>query len=146
MQFCNTSFCQRGQHSVALNHYVVARRASTNHDTQQSALTQKLRQYTNYISTVQQNDNRLYEVMTSFVQRLNICSSKSAREKPTAPSRPLVTRLATMTNDHVDLSWSVCYNRNPQTAHPGYGKTNLVLLEKSATDNKTVVYWLNHSV
>jgi len=47
-QFCNT-IRQRGQRSVALNHYVVARRASTNHGTQLSALAQKLRQNTNYI-------------------------------------------------------------------------------------------------
>ena len=38
-----------GQRSVTLNHYVAAQRASTNHGTQQSALTQKLRQNTNYV-------------------------------------------------------------------------------------------------
>jgi len=38
MQFCHTSLRQRGQRSVALNHYVVARRASTNHGTHYSAV------------------------------------------------------------------------------------------------------------
>ena len=37
VQFCNTSLRQREQRSVALNHDVVARRASTNRDTHNSA-------------------------------------------------------------------------------------------------------------
>jgi len=43
MQFCNTSLRRWGQRSVALHRYVVARRSSTNHGTQQSPLTQKRR-------------------------------------------------------------------------------------------------------
>ena len=45
MQLCNISV-QRWQRSVALNYDVVARCASTNHDT--AALTEKLRQNTSY--------------------------------------------------------------------------------------------------
>ena len=45
MQLCNISV-QRGQRSVALNYDVVARRASTNHDT--ADLTEKRRQNTSY--------------------------------------------------------------------------------------------------
>jgi len=40
MQVCNTSD-QHRKRSVALNYYVLARRSSTNHSIQQSALTQK---------------------------------------------------------------------------------------------------------
>jgi len=78
MQFCNTSLRQRGQRSVALNHYVVARRVSTNHGAQQSAPTQKLRQNTNHLQLGEMN-NRHHAVMTIFAQRFNICSSKLER-------------------------------------------------------------------
>jgi len=40
MELCNTSLPQRRSRSVALNYYVVARRASTNHATQQQARNQ----------------------------------------------------------------------------------------------------------
>ena len=79
MQFCNTSLRRRGQRSVALNHNVVARRPSTNHGTQQSALTQKLRQNTSYLQLGGVNI-RLYTAMTIFAQRFNICSSKFETE------------------------------------------------------------------
>jgi len=46
-QLCNISD-QRRKRSVALNYYVLARRSSTNHCTQQSALTQKYWQNTSY--------------------------------------------------------------------------------------------------
>ena len=75
MQFYNTSLRLREQRSVALNHYVVARRPSTTHCTQQSALTQKLRKNINYLQLGGMN-NWLYAVMTIFAQRFNICSPK----------------------------------------------------------------------
>ena len=79
MQFYNTSLRPRGQRSVALNHYLVGRGASRNHCcTQQSALTQKLRQNTKYLELDGIN-NRLQAVMIKFVQCFNICSSKSER-------------------------------------------------------------------
>ena len=79
IQFCNTSLRPRGQRSVALNHYLVARRASRNHCcTQQSALTQKLWQNTKYLEDDGIN-NRLQAVMIKFVQCFNICSSQSER-------------------------------------------------------------------
>jgi len=47
MQFSNISD-QRGKRSAALNYYVLARRSSTKHSTQQSALTLKNWQNTSY--------------------------------------------------------------------------------------------------
>jgi len=47
MQLCNISLRQRGEHSVALKCYVVARPASNTPC--YSALTQKLRQNTSYL-------------------------------------------------------------------------------------------------
>jgi len=57
---------------------VVARRASTNRGTQQSALTQELQQNTNY-KQLGGMINWLYAVMTIFAQRFNIFSSKFDR-------------------------------------------------------------------
>jgi len=76
----NTSLRQRGQRSIAMNHCVVARRASTNHvlTSQQSALTHKLRQNASYLQ-LGGMINWLYAVMTIFAQRFNICSSKFER-------------------------------------------------------------------
>jgi len=75
----NTSLRQRVQCSVALNHYLVARRASTIHGTQQSVLKQKLRQNTSYLQLGGMN-NRLYSTMTIFAQQFNICSFKCEGE------------------------------------------------------------------
>jgi len=85
MQFCNTPLCQ--QCSVALNHYVVARRISINNCTQQSALTQKHRQNINYLQ-LGGIINWLYAVMTVFAQRFNISSSEFERSTARIASLP----------------------------------------------------------
>jgi len=87
MQFCNTSLRQRGQRTVALNHYVVVRRASSNHGTHYSAVSSNVETSpnTNYLQ-LGGMINRLYEVMTIFAQRFNVCSSKF--ESSTAPIAP----------------------------------------------------------
>jgi len=60
IQLCNTSD-QRGRRRVALNYYVLARRSSTKHTTQQSAFTLKYWQNTSYqLGGI----NRLHAVMT----------------------------------------------------------------------------------
>jgi len=66
MQLCNTSD-QRGKRSVALYYYALARRSSTKHSTQQSALTLKYWQKLGGM-------NRLYAVMTNSAHSYNICS------------------------------------------------------------------------
>jgi len=70
VQLCNTSD-QCGKRRVAVNYYVLARRSSTKHSTQKSALTLKYWQNTSY-----QLDgmNRLYAVMTISAHWFNICS------------------------------------------------------------------------
>jgi len=71
MQLCNTSD-QRRKRSVALNYYVLARRSSTSHTTQQSALTQKYWQNTSY--QLGGMNNWLYAVMTISAHWFNMCS------------------------------------------------------------------------
>jgi len=72
---------------------VEAGRAATNHATQQSPLTQKLRQNTNKLQLGGMN-NQLHAVMTIFAQQSNISSSNFERKYGAFP--PLVTRLATV--------------------------------------------------
>ena len=80
MQLYNTSD-QRRKRSIALresllaqtlNYYVLARRSSTNHSTQRSALTQKYWQNTSY--QLGGMNNWLYAVMTISAHWFNICS------------------------------------------------------------------------
>jgi len=73
MPLCNILPRQRGQRRVALNYYVLARRASTNHCL--SALKQKLWPSTSYLQLDGMNI-WLHAVMTVFGQRFNICSPK----------------------------------------------------------------------
>ena len=68
--------------------------------TQQSALTQKLWQNTNYLQLGGMIDG-VYAVVTIFAQRFNICNSQF--ERIMTPIVPLVTRLATVTDCHMVL-------------------------------------------
>ena len=70
MQFSNTSD-QRGKRSLALNYYVLARRSSTKHSTQQSALTLQYWQNTSYLHG---GMNRLIAVMAISAHWFNIFS------------------------------------------------------------------------
>jgi len=99
MQFCNTSLRQREQRSVALNHYVVAWRTSTNYVTQQPSLTQKVWYYSlvEWIIGCTRSWQFLLNGSIFAVQNLR---------GGTAPFVPLVMRLVTVTDGCVVLSWS----------------------------------------
>jgi len=76
----NTSLRQRGQRSVALNHYLSARRVSTNHGSHCSAVSSNAEtwQNTDYLQ-LGGMINWLYAVMTNFDLWLNTWSSKFKR-------------------------------------------------------------------
>jgi len=84
----NTSLCQRGQRSIALNHYVRVSTMRLNnpwYSTQHSALTQKFWQNSNYLQLGGLID-WLYVVTTIFAQLFNICNLKF--ERRTVPIAP----------------------------------------------------------
>jgi len=117
MQFCNTSIRQRGQRSVALNHYLVARRTSTNHGTKQSALTQKLRQSTNYIYSLADG---LLACTRSWPFLLNGSIFSVQKLRGVRRLSPLlVTHLATLTIGHMISSWSFCCKCKPVDSSRG---------------------------
>ena len=78
-----------------MNYYVLARRSSTKHGTQQSALTLKYWQNTSY---QRGGMNRLYAVMTISAHWC-VCSHIWERVRRLPP--PLVTCLATVTDRHM---------------------------------------------
>ena len=102
MQFFNTSFRQRGLRSVALIHYVIARRASTNHGTLYSAVSSNAETSAKYqlttawwnASAVRGHDNLLLNA-SKFVRSTTLIA-------------PPGLRLATVTDGYVVLSWSFC--------------------------------------
>jgi len=87
--------------------------------TQQSALTQKLWQNTNYLQLGGMIDG-VYAVVTIFAQRFNICNSKF--ERIMAPIVPLVTRLATVTDGHMQGRNEGTGGHNSPSAESPWGR------------------------
>jgi len=95
--------------------------------TQQSALTQNLRQNANYLQ-LGGVVNWLYAVMTIFAQRFNICSSNF--ERSTVPIALLVTHRATATDGHMFLSSSFCCKCKPLDSSRRSRKDKFVMVSK----------------
>jgi len=83
MQLCNTSD-QRGKRKVVMNYYVLARRSSAKHSTQQSALTLNYWQNTSYQLC---GMNRLCAVMTISAHWFNIFSHSWEGVRRLSPPR-----------------------------------------------------------
>ena len=144
MQFCNTLLRQRRQSSVALNHYVVERRASTNHGAHYSAVSSNAETSAKYqLSTAWWNDWLAARGHDNFSQWFSMCSSKF--DRGTAPfDLPWLHAW----QQWLIATWFCLYpfvaSANRWIAHAGHEKTNLTWLAKSATNSKMrSLLWLD---